>query len=288
MDILRPLPPYSLHHLHHHQCQHGWANQTHVGPAAVCANLAHYEIFSNMIFIWANRFLASVIWHDVTGGQILKPRILFLIWKTSRYFNWTQTHKPCNQSTSGPRNDESVPPSLISPAVAQPPVPSVEAVAAGDGVAGVSRWTGAGRHMVDHLTERYQHINTVCQHCSMDQHCHCLSTHPAVGVVATGPYAGVPAVVVLAGEAGAAVAVQVALPVVVVAVVVGVVAVVVRLGQRGHGGQQGDNHHTGGSHLAWAHHGGWSVVMLFIRAGNNGPQKFYNYGEDPYYLRNGK
>ena len=63
-------PPYSLHRVHH-QCQHGCTNQTHVGPAAVCANLAHYEIFSNMIFIWANRFLALFIWYDVTGGQIL-------------------------------------------------------------------------------------------------------------------------------------------------------------------------------------------------------------------------
>ena len=90
-------------------------------------------------------------------------------------------------------------------------MPSVEAVAAGDGVAGVSRWTGAGSHMVDHLTERYQHINTVTVNSAAAavQHGSTLSlslstlqqvTHPAVGVVATGPYAGVPAVVVAAGE----------------------------------------------------------------------------------------
>ena len=101
------------------------------------------QIPSPSHLIWCNR-----------GANPNQPRILFLIWKTFRYFNWTQTHKPCNQSTSGPRNWK-----CSSPAVARPPVPSVEAVAAGDGVAGVSRWTGAGRHMVDHLTERYQHIN---------------------------------------------------------------------------------------------------------------------------------
>ena len=115
------------------------------------------QIPSLIHLIWCNR-----------GTNPNQPRILFLIWKTFRYFNLTQTHKPCNQSTSGP--SKSVPRE-----VARPPVPSVEAVAAGDGVAGVSRWTGAGRHMVDHLTERYQHINTVtintaaaawCQHCS--------------------------------------------------------------------------------------------------------------------------
>ena len=51
------------------------------------------QIPSPSHLIWCNR-----------GANPNQPRILFLIWKTFRYFNWTQTHKPCNQSTSGPRN----------------------------------------------------------------------------------------------------------------------------------------------------------------------------------------
>ena len=82
----------------------------------------------------------------------------------------------------------------------------LESEAAGGCVAGVTCGTRTGSHVIHNL--RMTRTRD-----TWDTRSHRL-THPAVGVVATGPDARIPAVVVVAREAVAAVAVQVTLTVV--------------------------------------------------------------------------
>ena len=77
---------------------------------------------------------------------------------------------------------------------------------AGGSIAGVTCGTGAGSHVTHNL--RMTRTRDTRDTWSL------WLTHPAVGVVATGPDARIPAVVVVAREAVAAVAVQVTLAIV--------------------------------------------------------------------------
>ena len=83
---------------------------------------------------------------------------------------------------------------------------SLESEAAGGRIAGVACGTGAGGHVIHNL-------RITVTRGTLDTLLHLL-THPAVGVVAARPDARVPAVVVVARSAVAAVAVEVTLTVI--------------------------------------------------------------------------